>query len=77
MIKIHIYGTGCPKCTLLALHAETAAKALGVDYTLEKITDINAIIDAGVTATPGLGLNGVVRSSGRVLSVAAIQELLQ
>jgi small redox-active disulfide protein 2 len=76
MIKIQIYGTGCPKCILLAQHAEAAAQALGLEYEVEKITDINAIIDAGVMSTPGIGVNGEVKSAGRVLSAEAIQALL-
>jgi small redox-active disulfide protein 2 len=77
MIKIQIYGTGCPKCTQLAQHAETAAQALGLEYEVEKVTDINAIIDAGIMSTPGLGVNGIVKSTGRVLSPEAIKGLLQ
>jgi small redox-active disulfide protein 2 len=77
MIKIQIYGTGCPKCTLLTQHAEAAAQALGLEYELEKVTDINAIIDAGILSTPGLGVNGGVKSTGRVLSAEAIKGLLQ
>jgi len=77
MIKIQIYGTGCPKCVLLAQHAEAAAQALGLDYEIEKVTDINAIIDAGIMSTPGLGVNGEVKSAGRVLSAEAIKGLLQ
>ena len=76
MIKIQIYGTGCPKCILLAQHAEAAAQALGLEYEVEKVTDINAIIDAGIMSTPGLGVNGEVKSAGRVLSAEAIQALL-
>ena len=77
MIKIQIYGTGCAKCTQLAQHTEAAARALGLEYEMEKVTDINAIIDAGIMSTPGLGVNGVVKSTGRVLSPEAIKGLLQ
>jgi small redox-active disulfide protein 2 len=77
MIKIQIYGTGCPKCIQLAQHAEAAAQALGLEYEVEKVTDINAIIDAGILSTPGLGVNGEVKSTGRVLSSEAIKGLLQ
>jgi hypothetical protein len=44
---------------------------------MEKVTDINAIIDAGIMSTPGLGVDGVVKSTGRVLSAEAIKGLLQ
>lgn len=76
MTTLQIYGTGCAKCATLALHAELAAKALGLTVTLEKITDINAIIDAGVLSTPALGIDGDIKSAGKVLSVADIKSLL-
>ncbi|PLX84665.1 MAG: thioredoxin family protein, partial [Desulfuromonas sp.] len=54
MTKIQILGTGCAKCNKLAEHAEQAAKALGLDYDMEKITDLNQIMGFGVMTTPGL-----------------------
>ena len=44
MKKIQILGTGCPKCAKLAENAETAVKKLGLDYKIEKITDITEIM---------------------------------
>ena len=76
MIKLQVLGSGCAKCVALGEHAATAAQALGLDYELEKVTDINTIIDAGVTRTPALVVNGDVRSSGKVLSVDDIKKLL-
>jgi hypothetical protein len=52
MKKLQILGTGCPKCRMLTDHTEQAAKALGLAYTLEKVTDINEIVAFGVLATP-------------------------
>ena len=40
MKSIQILGTGCPKCKKLAEAAETAAKELGIEYEIEKITEI-------------------------------------
>jgi small redox-active disulfide protein 2 len=76
MIKLQVLGSGCSKCIALGEHATAAAEALGLDYALEKVTDINAIIDAGVTRTPALVVNGEVKSSGKVLSVDDIKSLL-
>jgi small redox-active disulfide protein 2 len=76
MIKLQVLGSGCSKCALLGEHAAAAAQALGLEYELEKVTDINAIIDAGVTRTPALVVNGNVKSSGKVLSVDDIKRLL-
>lgn len=75
-MKIQILGTGCPKCKKLAENADTAAKALGVEYTLEKVTDINQIMAFGVMMTPALAIDGVVKAVGKVPDVEAIKKLL-
>lgn len=51
-MKLQIYGSGCAKCQQLTANAEAAATQLGLSYELEKITDLNAIIHAGVMRTP-------------------------
>ena len=76
MIKFQIYGSGCAKCISLGQHAEAAAQALGLNYELEKVKDMNAIIDAGVTRTPALAVDGEIKSTGKVLSVEEIKMLL-
>lgn len=76
MMKFQVLGSGCAKCKALGQHAEAAAQALGLEYELEKITDMNAIIDAGVTRTPALAVNGEIKSTGKVLSVEEIKTLL-
>ena len=75
-MKIQVLGTGCPKCKQLAENAEAAAKELGVDYVLEKVTDINDIVSFGIMMTPGLAVDGTVKISGKVASVEEIKELL-
>jgi small redox-active disulfide protein 2 len=75
-MKLQILGKGCSKCELLTKHAEAAANALGLDYELEKVTDINTIIEAGVMSTPALVVDGVVKSAGKVLSAEEIKKLL-
>lgn len=76
MMKFQVLGSGCAKCKTLAQHTEAAAQALGLDYELEKVTDMNAIIDAGVMSTPALAVNGDVKSTGKVLSVEELKKLL-
>ncbi len=76
MVDIKIFGSGCAKCVKLAENAETAAKELGLDYNVEKVTNQNAIIDAGVLMTPALMVEGEIRSSGKVLSAEQIKSLL-
>jgi small redox-active disulfide protein 2 len=74
--KLQILGAGCAKCRMLTDHTEQAARALGLEYTLEKVTDINDIIEFGILATPALVVDGQVKVSGRVPSAEAIKALL-
>lgn len=76
MKKLQILGTGCARCNALAQAAEQAAQALGLDYELEKITDLNRITAFGVMMTPALAVDGQVKVAGRVPSVADLKKLL-
>ncbi len=76
MKKIHILGTGCAKCKLLAEHAEAAAKNRGISYDLEKITEINKIMSFGVMMTPALVIDGEIKAVGKVPSVHEIEKML-
>ncbi len=76
-MTIQILGTGCPKCQQLSENAKVAARELGLDFELEKITDILKIIEFGVMATPALAVNGKVKLVGKVASPAEIRELLR
>jgi small redox-active disulfide protein 2 len=75
-MKIQILGTGCPKCKKLAENTEAAARELGVEYEMEKVTDINAIMGFGVMLTPALAVDGQVKVVGKVPEVADIKKLL-
>lgn len=77
MTKIHILGTGCTKCQKLADATKQAADNLGLDYEMEKVTDINQIMAFGVMSTPALVVNGAVVLVGKVPAVEAIEKLLR
>ena len=77
MKTIQILGAGCPKCKKLAENAEAAAKALGIEYTIEKVTDITEIMAFGVMVTPALVVDGQVKVAGKVPDVEAIQAMLK
>lgn len=76
MKKIQILGTGCRKCTTLAETAEQAAKELGVEYSLEKVTDLKRIAEFGVMFTPALVVDGQVKVSGKVPALDDVRKLL-
>ncbi len=76
MKNICILGPGCSKCETLAKRAEEAASELGIEYRIEKVKDIQEIMKFGVMMTPGLVIDGEVKSVGVVLSVEKLKELL-
>jgi len=76
MKKLQILGTGCPKCKMLAEFTETAAKDLGIEYEIEKVTDINEIMKFGVMMTPALAVDGQVKVVGKVPSPDEIKKML-
>jgi small redox-active disulfide protein 2 len=76
MKKIQVLGPGCMKCKALAQNAETAAKEMGIEYTIEKVTDFKEMIKLGIMMTPALVVDGQVKSTGKVLSADEIKPLL-
>ncbi|MDY7091868.1 MAG: thioredoxin family protein [Acidobacteriota bacterium] len=76
MMKLQILGTGCPKCKLLTEHTERAAQELGLDYELEKVTDLDRILEFGMVATPALVVDGDIKVSGRVPTAKRLQGIL-
>ncbi len=76
MKKIQILGTGCPKCKKLAENVETATKELGIEYDIEKVTEINEIMKMGIMLTPALAIDGIVKVAGKVVSPDDIKAML-
>ena len=76
MKKLQVLGTGCPKCKKLAENAKAAVKALGGDYEVEKVTDINEIMKFGVMMTPALVVDGEVKVVGKVPSPEEIGKMI-
>jgi small redox-active disulfide protein 2 len=74
--KLQILGTGCAKCQKLAENAKAAADALGIEYQMEKVTQIDQIMAFGVMYTPALAVDGVVKVAGKVLDPEAIKPML-
>ena len=75
-MKLQVVGPGCGNCRMLAERTDAAAKELGLEYELEKIEDVNAIVSMGIMRTPALAVDGEVKLAGRVPSVAEVKEIL-
>ena len=76
-MKLQILGTGCARCNALTMATEKAAQALGLQYELEKVTDLKQIMLFGVMMTPALVVDGQVKVSGKVPSVDELKTMLQ
>ena len=76
-MKIQILGTGCAKCNALKMATEQAAQSLGLQYELEKVTDLKQIMAFGVMMTPALVVDGRVKVSGKVPSLDELKSILK
>ena len=73
-MKIEILGMGCPSCQKLEKNAVDAVKSAGLEAEIVKVSNMNDIMNYGVTRTPALVVDGVVKSSGKVLKASEIQK---
>ena len=76
MKRLQVLGTGCAKCERLLKNAQAAVGELGVEATVEKISDMGEILTFGVPTTPALVIDGTVKVAGRVPEVAEIKSWL-
>lgn len=74
---IKILGTGCPKCKKLEENARQAISQITGDHTIEKVTDLNQIMNYGVMITPAFVIDEKVVSTGKVLSSEDIKKLIE
>ncbi|MCT7507323.1 thioredoxin family protein [Aliarcobacter cryaerophilus] len=76
-MKIEILGTGCTKCKALEEAVKKAVAQIGGFHEVKKVEDIVEIMNYGVMSTPALVVDGIVKSSGKLLSIDEIIDLLK
>ncbi|HOK09720.1 MAG TPA: thioredoxin family protein [Candidatus Hydrogenedens sp.] len=76
MKEIKVLGPGCMKCVQLYNNAKTAVDELKMECDIEKVSDIQKIMDYGVMMTPALVVDGEVKTAGKVPSVEEIKKIL-
>ena len=76
MKAIKILGTGCPKCEKLTELTEQAANELGLEFEIEKVTELNDIMEYGIMMTPGLVVDGEVKVAGKLPGLEEIKKML-
>lgn len=72
-MEIKILGTGCPRCHEVEKRTRNALAELGVAVDVQKVKNITEIAEYGIFGTPGLVVNGKVKSSGRIPSLEEIK----
>jgi small redox-active disulfide protein 2 len=76
MKKIQILGGGCTKCNTLYEQTKMAAEELGLEFEMEKISDMMRYADFGVMVTPAMAVDGETKVSGRVPTREELKRML-
>ena len=75
--SVKVLGSGCAKCNALETATKTALEQLGMDTTIEHVTDFAKIASYGVMSTPALVVDGKVVSYGKVLKTEEVVAILK
>lgn len=75
-MEIKVLGGGCASCKKLYETAQDAVKELNIKAEILYITDMTQIMQAGIMSTPALMVNGKVKSTGRVLKLKEIKQII-
>jgi len=74
---VKVLGSGCAKCNQLEASVKEALLLLGMDATIDHVTDFAQIAAYGVMSTPALVVDGKVVSYGKVLKTEEVVKILQ
>jgi small redox-active disulfide protein 2 len=73
---IEVLGPGCANCRRVEANAREAIAMAGVAAEIVHVTDPREIVAHGILSTPGLIIDGTIRSYGRIPSAGDIAEWL-
>jgi small redox-active disulfide protein 2 len=74
-MHVKILGPGCKNCHTLEERTREALAELGMQASVESVTDYAEIAAAGVMRTPGLVVDDELVLSGKVPKVKELTEL--
>jgi small redox-active disulfide protein 2 len=72
MLNVKVLGPGCENCHKVEAIARQAVAGLGLEATIEKVTDRALFKQYGLLSTPGLVINEKLVCGGRIPSEAEI-----
>ena len=70
---VKVYGPGCKRCETTEAMVKDAASRLGIEATVEKVTDPREIAMAGVMSTPGIAVDGKLVHAGGLPDAAKLE----
>lgn len=73
---IQVLGPGCSRCNALYELANQAVQETGVDALVEKVEDMQQILNYKVITTPGLVIDGYLKVAGRLPSMEELKRLI-
>ncbi|MBT3319885.1 MAG: thioredoxin family protein [Clostridia bacterium] len=76
-MEIKVLGGGCKSCEKMLKFTKEAVSELGIDAQVQYITDMDQIMQAGVMSTPALIIDGVIKSTGRVVKTKEIKKMIE
>lgn len=76
-MDIKVLGSGCKNCVTLEANVRAAIAMLGIEASIEKVTDYVEIASYGILSTPGLVVDGAVVSAGKVLKTDEIRRIIE
>lgn len=77
MKDVKVYGPGCARCVKVESMVKDAASRLGIEVSVEKVTDMVAIAQAGVMSTPGIAVDGRLVHAGGLPDAAKLESWLR
>jgi small redox-active disulfide protein 2 len=77
MRQIMVLGIGCPKCEALVANARQAAAELGLDASVELVSDMDVITPYEVLMLPALVVDGQVKMVGRLATAEEVKKWLR
>ena len=75
--SVKVLGSGCAKCNTLEANTKVALEQMGMDTTIDHVTDFAQIATYGVMSTPALVVDGKVVSYGKALKTEEVVKILQ
>ncbi len=70
MKTVQVFGPGCARCKQTERLVRIALRELGLETDVVKVSDYQAIAAAGVMATPAVAIDGAIKVSGRIPTLA-------